>query len=75
MFRAAAHEAPPDALLDEIEKLLGLAGANALRYIDRKHGQQRTARSVRSGADATLDGFLLAGDTRAKAWIATLLRE
>ncbi|MEP7057813.1 MAG: molybdopterin dinucleotide binding domain-containing protein, partial [Caldimonas sp.] len=75
LFRAAAHQPPPDALLDRIETLLGLHGADVLRYADRKHGQRRAARLVRSGADATLDGFVLAGDTRAEAWIGTLLRD
>ena len=30
---------------------------------------------VRTGAEAHLDGFLLAGDTRAEAWIKTLLQD
>ncbi|MDB5731886.1 MAG: molybdopterin oxidoreductase [Variovorax sp.] len=75
LFRAAAHDTPSDAVLDHIEALLGLQGAETLRYADRKRGQRRTARLVRHGTDAVLEGFLLAGDTRAEAWIATLLRE
>ncbi|MDM0113309.1 molybdopterin-dependent oxidoreductase [Variovorax sp. J22R133] len=78
LFRAAAHEAAPDELLQEIENLLGLAGAFTLRYADARHGQRRAARLVRSGGDqddAHLEGFLLAGDTRAEAWIKTLLQE
>jgi assimilatory nitrate reductase catalytic subunit len=75
LFRAAAYEAPPDALLARIEQLLGLGGHDSLRYVDRKHGQRRTARLVRAGQDAHLEAFLLAGDTRAEAWIKTLLQE
>ena len=30
---------------------------------------------VRSGSQALLDGFLLAGDTSAEAWIKTLLQD
>jgi assimilatory nitrate reductase catalytic subunit len=32
-------------------------------------------RLARRGADTRLEGFLLAGDTRAEAWIRTLLQE
>ena len=36
LFRAAGHEAPPTALLVEIEKILGLDGGYSLRYADKK---------------------------------------
>ncbi len=78
LFRAAGHEAVPDAVLVRIENLLGLASADTLRYADAKHGQRRAARLVRTGGDnidALLEGFLLAGDTRAEAWIKTLLQD
>ena len=75
LLRAAAHEAPDDAVLDAVEAILGLNGADALHYADRKRGQRRVARLVRSGANAFLDGIVLAGDTSAEAWIGTLLRE
>ncbi|VWX62211.1 Assimilatory nitrate reductase (NADH) alpha subunit apoprotein [Burkholderiales bacterium 8X] len=75
LFRAAAATAPADAVLEGIEQLLGLTRTDALHYADRKHGQRRAARLVRRADDASLEGFLLAGDTRAEAWIATLLRE
>jgi assimilatory nitrate reductase catalytic subunit len=55
---------------------LGLDAADTLRYADRKKGQRRTMRLARTGSDrATLDGFVLAGDTSAEAWIKTLLQE
>lgn len=75
LFRAADHQAAPDALLAQIESLLGLASADTLRYADVRHGQRRAARLVRAGSDAHLEAFLLAGDTRAEAWIKTLLQE
>ncbi len=75
LFRAAAHEAPPDALLEEIETVLGLNAAGALRYADRKRGQRRSALLTRGPQQTTLDAILLAGDTRAEAWIRTLLQE
>jgi assimilatory nitrate reductase catalytic subunit len=82
MLRAAAAEAPPDALLAKIEALLGLDVAGVLRYADRKRGQRRAAllgptsgTSGAGGTDSTLRAVLLAGDTRAQAWIRTLLQQ
>jgi len=75
LFRAAAYEAAPDAILQQIEDLLRISGADTLRYADARHGQRRAARLVRAGSDAHLQAFLLAGDTRAEAWIKTLLKE
>jgi assimilatory nitrate reductase catalytic subunit len=75
LFRAASYEAPPDEVLTRIEALLGLAGADTLRYADKKKGQHRAMRLVRDGATARLEGFVLAGDTRAEAWIKTLLQD
>jgi assimilatory nitrate reductase catalytic subunit len=75
LLRAAAHEAPPEELIARIEGLLGLGGADALRYADRKKGQRRAMRLSRHGADARLDSFVLAGDTSAESWIRTLLQD
>ena len=78
MFRAAAHEAAPQALLQHIEALLQLPGPATLRYADARHGQRRTMRLLRpgqNGEEARLEGFLLAGDTRAEAWIKALLQD
>ncbi|MBC7446002.1 MAG: molybdopterin-dependent oxidoreductase, partial [Polaromonas sp.] len=75
LFRAAAHEAPDGDAIDRLERLFGLQGADILRYADRKKGQRRTVRLARTGNAAELTGFVLAGDTRAQAWITTLLRD
>jgi len=75
LFRAAAFEAPPAGMLEKIEGILGLGGADVLRYADRKKGQHRTARLVRHGEKAELAGFVLAGDVSAQAWIRTLLQD
>ena len=76
LFRAAAHEAPPDALLATIEKYLGLAGAATMRYADKRKGQRRAMQmSKHADASIQLDAFLLAGDTSAEAWIKTLLQD
>ncbi|MFZ3126369.1 MAG: molybdopterin-dependent oxidoreductase [Acidovorax sp.] len=75
LLRAAAHEAPPDAMVERIEMLMGLATADTLRYADRKRGQRRAARLARQGEATTLEGFVLAGDTSAEGWLKTLLQE
>jgi assimilatory nitrate reductase catalytic subunit len=78
LFRAAAHEAPPPELLAQLESIVGLDGKESLRYVDRKRGQHRVARLAQSAAkpgQAELQGFLLAGDTSAEAWIKTVLQD
>ncbi len=76
LFRAAATYAPEDDSLARIEALLGLSGSDTLRYEDRKRGQRRAARLVRmSDGNARLQGFVLAGDVSAEAWIKTLLQD
>ncbi len=75
LFRAAAHEPAPDALLEEIEQLLGITGAQVLRYADRRRGQRRAMLLSRRDDHAELTACLLAGDTRAEPWIKTLLQD
>jgi assimilatory nitrate reductase catalytic subunit len=73
LFRAAAHEPPPDEVLRRLEALFAPAGAETLRYADQRKGQRRSVRVRREGADMKLDGLLLAGDTSAEAWLKALL--
>ncbi len=79
LFRAADHEPPAASTVDHIETLLGLNAPDALRYLDKRQQQRRTARLVRGtpehGDAVTLEAFLLAGDTSAEAWIKTLLQD
>ena len=75
LFRAAAHSVPPDELLVQIERILGLTTHDMLHYADKKRGQRRTAKLSRVGDHAELSGFLLAGDTSAEAWIKTVLED
>jgi assimilatory nitrate reductase catalytic subunit len=75
LLRAAAHEAPPDATVERIEALMGLATTDTLRYADKKRGQRRAARLARHGDTTTLEGIVLAGDTSAEGWLKTLLQE
>ena len=73
LFRAAAHLVPSEDLLMQIEKILGLNSDDMLHYADKNRGQRRTAKLSRVGDHAELTGLLLAGDTRAEAWIKTVL--
>ncbi|HUG24340.1 molybdopterin-dependent oxidoreductase [Piscinibacter sp.] len=75
LFRAAAYEAAPDEVLQRIERLLGLDGDGVLHYADKRRGQRRSMRLVKQGTDARLEGFVLAGDISAEAWIKTVLQE
>ncbi|OYV00234.1 MAG: nitrate reductase [Burkholderiales bacterium PBB5] len=77
LLRAAAASAPPAELLAHIEALLDLVDrpVELLRYDDRQRGQRRTLRLHRDGDDLRLQGFVLAGDTRAQAWIKALLQD
>ena len=74
-LRAAAYEAPPAALLTEIERLLGLDGAGNLRYVDERRGQRRTLRLEQQAGNAYVAALMLAGDTRAGSWLRTLLKD
>ncbi len=76
LFRAASNYAPEDNSLMQIESLLGLSGSDTLRYEDKKRGQRRAARLLRNAqGQVQLQGFVLAGDTSAQAWITTLLQD
>lgn len=75
LFRAASHEAASAGVLQEIETLLNLNGPNLLRYADKGHGQHRAIKLLHGEALTTLEGFMLAGDTRAQAWVTTLLQD
>jgi assimilatory nitrate reductase catalytic subunit len=73
LFRAAPYEAPPDELLQRLETLFRLDGAETLRYADRRKGQRRAVRVHREGSDLKLESVLLAGDTSAEGWLKPLL--
>jgi len=75
LLRAAAYEAADDALLQRIEGMLGLDAQGVLHYADKRRGQRRSMRLEPSGSDTHLDGFLLAGDISAEAWVKPLLQD
>jgi assimilatory nitrate reductase catalytic subunit len=74
-LHAASTEPLPDALLSRIESLLGLSGADVLRYADPRAGQRRAIAIARTADDTRVTAFVLAGDVRAAAWIGELLVE
>ncbi|MBU1360487.1 MAG: molybdopterin-dependent oxidoreductase, partial [Gammaproteobacteria bacterium] len=59
LFRAAAGEPVADELLARIEALLGLDTSDTLRYADRRHGQRRAVRLVRTSATGTDSAFIV----------------
>jgi assimilatory nitrate reductase catalytic subunit len=75
LFRAAAHDAAPAALLLRLEGVLGLGGAEVLHYADVRRGQRRSMRLQAHDDSARLEGFLLAGDISAEAWVKPLLQD
>jgi len=75
LFRAASYEAVAPGLLDRIEAILNLQGAAALHYADPKRGQRRSMDLKRVAENTYLQGFLLAGDTRAQSWISSVLQD
>ncbi len=74
LLRAAALQAPPPALLLQIEAQLGLGVDGALHYADARRGQRRTVRLAGEGAALRLEGFLFGGDISAEAWVRPLLQ-
>jgi assimilatory nitrate reductase catalytic subunit len=73
LLRAVNADAPAGEVLERLRALMGLDGADALRYQDAKRGQQRALRVARTASGKRLVAFMLAGDTGAAAWIQTLL--
>jgi assimilatory nitrate reductase catalytic subunit len=75
LLRAAAATAPPPDLLLKIEAGLGLGAVGVLHYADVRRGQRRTMRLLGEGDAMRLDGFLLAGDIAAEAWVRPLMQD
>lgn len=75
LFRAAAAEPAPTELLQAIESVLGLADGAALHYADARRGQRRTMLLTGRSEATRLDGFVLAGDIAAEAWVRPLLQD
>jgi assimilatory nitrate reductase catalytic subunit len=73
LFRAAAAQPIEAGLLDTIARCFDLENGDTLSYADPRRGQRRSVRLVGQGDAQRLEAVLLAGDTRAEAWIAPLL--
>jgi assimilatory nitrate reductase catalytic subunit len=72
LWRAAAEQPASADTLAELQQALGLHEGRVLRYADARAGQQR---SMKLADDGSLQAFLLAGDTRAQAWVLALLQQ
>ncbi len=46
-----------------------------LHYADKRRGQRRSMRVVAADGNTRLEGFMLAGDISAEAWIKPLLQD
>ncbi len=75
LLRAAAYEPADDALLERIEAMLGLSAKGVLHYADKRRGQRRSMHVVTVADGTRLDGFMLAGDISAEAWVKPLLQD
>ena len=75
LFRAAAYETADDALLERIEAMLGLSAQGVLHYADKRRGQRRSMHVVKAADGTRLEGFMLAGDISAEAWVKPLLQD
>ena len=67
--------APPAALLESIEALLGLDGPKVLHYKDDRRGQRRSIRLSGQGESMRMEGLLLGGDSSAEAWMKSILQD
>ncbi len=80
LWRAASVLPAAPERVREVARILGLDTPDTLHYEDRRRGQQRhvrmeTATATDGSSYKVLRGVLLAGDTRAEAWIKTLLQD
>ena len=74
-FEAASLEPLPAELLDRMARLLGLQGAQVLRYADARRGRSRLLAIEGQGAEAVLRSLLLVGEAGVAAWLLPLWRE
>lgn len=69
LFRAADDYSAAPELLEQIEKMFGIAGTQVLRYDDHKRGHARHILVE----DGKLQAVALAGDISAQAWLKEYL--
>ncbi|MDD5030034.1 MAG: molybdopterin-dependent oxidoreductase [Rhodoferax sp.] len=74
-LRAACAHPPAPLVVQRVQELLGVTGIEVIRYADAKRSQWRAARLIETDTHTQLEAYVLAGDARAHAWMATLLKE
>lgn len=74
-LRAACTQAPAAEVVQRVHEILGITGVDVIRYADAKRSQWRAARLIETDTHTQLEAYVLAGDARAHAWMATLLQE
>jgi assimilatory nitrate reductase catalytic subunit len=72
LLRAAHREARDAGFVDALLHALHLGSGRTLRYADPRRGQWR---ALQLADDGTLQGFVLAGDASAEAWVLALLQQ
>ena len=75
LFRAAHAVPPAPDTVKQIELALGIQGEQVMRYTDWLQGQMRAVQVLPGSDGRRLSAFMLAGDTRAEAWLKPLLQE
>ena len=75
LFRAASSQAIAPVLIEQLRAILHLNGEDLLRYDDPARSQHRAMRLSRHEDGLKLDGFVLAGDIQAEAWVRPLLQD
>jgi assimilatory nitrate reductase catalytic subunit len=82
LLRAACSQAADAALLHTVAEALGLNSPDTLHYQDAVRVQRRSVKLSASNVSTTdspgqrsLQGFLVAGDSRSARWLKNLLQE
>jgi len=74
-LRAACAQAPAPEVVQQVQAVLGVTGVDVISYTDALRSQWRAARLIETDTQTQLEAYVLAGDARAHAWMATLLQE
>ena len=77
LLRAACSQAADAALLHTLTEALGLSRPDTLHYQDAVRVQRRSVQLNKPDAQGlrSLQGFLVAGDSRSARWLKTLLEQ
>ncbi len=75
LFRAAAAQACRPETRQQIEAILGIEGADLMRYDDNQTAQHRRVKLTKHENGVRVAAFLLAGDISSEEWIRPVLQE